>query len=107
MNNNQLLNDIVLKDNIYFKDKLFERNVEKNINFSGWKLASLHVPDSIHLGPTREVDILYFEKNEYTYLQTIQSINKNEFEIIFDFKIGEFEKGRTISILSKHLIIRN
>ena len=95
-----------VKDNIYFKDKIFERNMEKNINFSGWKLASLHVPDSIN-GPTREVDILYFEKNDYTYLQTIENINKNEFEIIFNFKCGEFEKGRTISILSKHLIIRN
>ena len=32
----------LLKDNIYFKDKLFERNVEKNINFSSISSAIIY-----------------------------------------------------------------
>ena len=71
-----------------------------------WESAVLNVDDNISWGATRIVEIEYYQDSEYTYLKTVERLNKTEFEDMFDFKSGEFIKGRIIRILSEKIQIQ-
>ena len=71
-----------------------------------WKSAILNVDDNISWGATRIVEIEYYQDSEYTYLKTVKRLNKTEFEDMFNFKPGEFIKGRIICILSEKIQIQ-
>lgn len=71
-----------------------------------WESAVLNVDDNISWGATRCVEIEYYQDSEYTYLKTVERLNKTEFEDMFDFKSGEFIKGRIIRILSEKIQIQ-
>ena len=70
-----------------------------------WKSAILNVDDNISWGARRSVVIEYYQDSEYTFLKTVDKLNKTEFEEMFDFKPGEFIKGRIIRILSEKIQI--
>ena len=71
-----------------------------------WKSAILNVDDNISWGATRIIEIEYHQDSEYTYLKTVKRLNKTEFEDMFNFKPGEFIKGRIIRILSGKIQIQ-
>ena len=77
--------------------------INKGLSDVIWESAVLNVDDNISWGATRCVEIEYYQDSEYTYLKTVERLNKTEFEDMFDFKSGEFIKGRIIRILSEKI----
>ena len=80
--------------------------IKKDISNITWKSAILNVDDNISWGATRCVVIEYYQDSEYTFLKTVDKLNKTEFEDMFEFEPNEFIKGRIIRILSEKIQIK-
>ena len=93
--------------NILISKQFEVSNINDSFTDVIWKSAILNVDDNISFGETRQVEIEYYQESEYTYLRTVYPLSKTEFEEMFNFKPGEFIKGRIISIKSNKIIIKN
>ena len=89
--------------NIYFKTYTFERKIivdEQEINITNWSRGILVVNDGISGGTARTVEVLFYTKNNTTYLKAINKLEKSEYETLFGFGCGGFELNRVVSVPS-------
>jgi hypothetical protein len=109
LNKSLLDNDCLnVTPRIFLKTYTFERRIvtdEKEIGVSNWRNAILVVNDGISGGTSRSVEVLFFSKNDTTYIKAIKKLEKNEFETLFGFSCGTFVPERVISISSNILHI--
>ena len=56
-------------------------------------------------GNSGKVIVNYYQEEGITYLQTVEQLEKKEFEIIFGFNCGQFTKNKIISLDSKNIKI--
>ena len=101
-----LLEDNCVTPRIFFKTYTFERKIirnEEEIGTLNWNQAILVVGDGVSGGVTRSVEVLFFSKDDTTYIKAIKKLEKNEFETLFGFNCGEFVPNRVISV-SSHIL---
>ena len=91
---------------VYFKTRNFQiinsPSLPKDIS---WNSAFLYIPDMISGGNSGKVIVNYYQEEGYTYLQTVEQLEKKEFEIIFGFNCGQFIKNKIISLNSTNIKI--
>ena len=66
--------------------------------------ARLVVVDDIWGGPRRGVAVEIARAGGTVLLKTVERLAKREFEDIFNFAPGEFEKGRTIAVDAEDVV---
>lgn len=91
---------------IYFKTRRFQITNNPSLpNNISWSSAILYIPDMISGGNLGKVKINYYQEKDCTYLQTVEQLEKKEFEIIFGFNCGQFKKDKIISLGSFNIEI--
>ena len=70
-----------------------------------WSQAMLVIKDSINRSVSRCVIVEFGQDSEYTFIKSVEPLFEIEFERLFEFRSGEFIKGRIIRLLSEYINI--
>lgn len=90
---------------VSFRIKTFERRILPKDAIDAsivWHPANLNMCDA-YGGPTRRVVVHMAWASENVLLKCVESLPKREFEDLFGFGCGRFEKGRVISFAKEVL----